>query len=111
MEFIMQHLLLLILFLPAAFAVIIMLLPRGQDNLTRWIAFVLSTMPFILSVVMWLNFKPNIPGFQFQELYAWYPPINSTLHLGVDGISLSMILLTTLLTPLAILASFTITTG
>jgi NADH-quinone oxidoreductase subunit M len=109
MEFIMDHLALLILLLPVASAVILLLLPRGQDNLIRWIAFILSLFPFVLSIVMWLNFRQNVPGFQFQELYDWYPPINSTLHLGVDGISLSMILLTTLLTPLAILASFTIT--
>jgi len=109
MEFIMDHLTILILLLPAAFAAIVLLLPRGQDNLIRWIAFVLSLVPFALSVVMWLNFDQGLAGFQFEEQYSWYPPINSTFHVGVDGISLSMILLTTLLTPLAILASFTIT--
>ncbi len=52
---------------------------------------------------------PDAPGFQFQEQYIWYEAIGSSLHLGVDGLSLTMVLLTTLLTPLAILASFGIT--
>ncbi len=47
-------------------------------------------------------------GFQFQEQYAWYAAIGSSLHLGVDGLSLTMVLLTTLLTPLALLASFSV---
>ena len=47
-------------------------------------------------------------GFRFQQEVAWYPAINSSFHLGVDGLSLSMVLLTTLLAPLAILASFSV---
>ena len=57
----------------------------------------------------WFRFNPDTPGFQFVEKYAWYEAIGSSLHLGVDGLSLTMVLLTTLLTPLAILASFGIT--
>jgi NADH-quinone oxidoreductase subunit M len=44
-------------------------------------------------------------------MYPWYEAINSSYHLGVDGLSLTMVLLTTLLTPLCILASFTSKTG
>jgi NADH-quinone oxidoreductase subunit M len=60
------------------------------------------------TLVLWLLFNPNVKGFQFEEQYTWYEAINSTFHLGVDGLSLTMVLLTTLLTPLAILASFNI---
>jgi NADH-quinone oxidoreductase subunit M len=49
-----------------------------------------------------------VDGFRFQEQAQWYAAINSTYHVGVDGLSLSMVLLTTLLAPLAILASFNI---
>ena len=58
---------------------------------------------------MWTQFNADAAGFQFEEQYAWYSAIGSTLHLGVDGLSLTMVLLTTLLTPLAILASFSVT--
>jgi len=61
-----------------------------------------------LSLYLWFQFEPNRPGFQFEELQTWYSAIHASFHVGVDGISLSMVLLTTLLTPLVILASFKI---
>jgi NADH-quinone oxidoreductase subunit M len=108
MEFIMNHLLTLILFSPVAVAIVVILLPREEVKLQRWVAFLGSLIPLALSIVLWFAFNPDQPGFQFQERYVWYEPINSSFHVGVDGISLTMVLLTTLLTPLAILASYTI---
>ena len=109
MNFIDTHLLSLILFLPSIAALIILFLPKGEDKLTRWFALGMSLIPFLLSLVMWFRFDSGQPGFQFEESYVWYEAIGSSLHLGVDGLSLTMVLLTTLLTPLAILASFSIT--
>jgi len=109
MNFIDTHLLSLILFLPSIAAIIILFLPKGEDKLTRWFAFGASLIPFLLSLVVWFRFEAGQPGFQFEESYVWYEAIGSSLHLGVDGLSLTMVLLTTLLTPLAILASFSIT--
>jgi NADH-quinone oxidoreductase subunit M len=109
MEFLNTHLLSLILFVPAIAALIMLFLPSGETKLLRWFAFSASLIPFVLTLVAWMNFNPNQTGFQFEEQYVWYEAINSTFHLGVDGISLSMVLLTTLLTPLSILASFSIT--
>lgn len=109
MEFLNTHLLSLILFLPAISALLMLFLPGSEARLHRWFAFAASLIPFILTLVLWNNFDPNATGFQFEEKYTWYESINSSFHIGVDGISLSMILLTTLLTPLAILASFSVT--
>ena len=109
MDFLNTHLLTLILFIPALSAVILFFLPSANLKLLRWYALGVSLLPFLLSIVLWLRFQPDAPGFQFQEQYAWYAAINSTLHVGVDGLSLTMVLLTTLLTPLAILASFSVT--
>ncbi|MFN8411449.1 MAG: NADH-quinone oxidoreductase subunit M [Anaerolineales bacterium] len=108
MEFLNSHLLSLILFIPTIAALIMLLLPGEEAKLHRWFAFVASLVPFVLTIILWTSFDPNKTGFQFQEKYVWYEAINSSFHLGVDGISLSMVLLTTLLTPLAILASFTV---
>ena len=108
MTFIDNYLLALIVFTPVLAAIILFILPSSSSNLHRWTAFVLSFIPFGLSLYLWFAFKPNVPGFQFQEQWIWYPPIHSSFHLGVDGISLTMVLLTTLLTPLIILASFNI---
>ena len=109
MEFLNTHLLSLILFFPAVSALIMLFLPGSEARLHRWFALAASLIPFILTLVLWNNFDPNVTGFQFEEKYIWYEAINSSFHIGVDGISLSMVLLTTLLTPLAILASFSVT--
>src|SRR5512133_2888471 len=108
MNFIATHLLSLILFTPALAAVIMLFLPSSENKLFRWFAFGASFIPLALSLVVWFNFQAAKPGFQFEEIYPWYEAIGSSLHLGVDGLSLTMVLLTTLLTPLALLASFTI---
>ena len=109
MDFFNTHLLSLILFLPAISAVIMLFLPNGEARLHRWFAFGASLIPFVLTLVLWSRFDPNATGFQFEEKYIWYEAIHSSFHVGVDGISFAMVLLTTLLTPLAILASFSVT--
>jgi NADH-quinone oxidoreductase subunit M len=108
MNFIDAHLLSLILLVPAIGAVIILFLPDGEHKLIRWFALAVSLIPLVLSLVAWFRFDANQAGFQFEETYIWYEAIGSSFHLGVDGLSLTMVLLTTLLTPLAILASFSI---
>jgi len=109
MDFISTHLLTTILFFPVAAALVIWFLPADQPKAVRWTAFLASLVPFGLSVWLWTQFNASQAGFQFQEQYTWFEAINSTFHVGVDGLSLTMVLLTTLLTPLAILASFNIT--
>jgi len=106
MEFIESNLLSSILFLPVLVAVVVALLPGKEKTLIRWVAFIGSLLPFVLALFLWFRFESAHPGFQFEELRIWYAAIHSSYHIGVDGISLSMVLLTTLLTPLAILASF-----
>ena len=108
MNFVDTHLLSLILFFPAIAALVMLFLPKNENKLFHWFAFGASLVPFVLSLIAWFRFQPSQPGFQFEESYVWYEAIGSSLHLGVDGLSLTMVLLTTLLTPLAILASFNI---
>lgn len=109
MQMLFSHLLSLILFIPAVAALAMLVLPSRSLRLLRWFALVASLVPFALTLVAWFRFLPAQAGFQFEEQYTWYAAIGSSLHLGVDGLSLTMVLLTTLLTPLAILASFGIT--
>ncbi|MFC2028559.1 NuoM family protein [Chloroflexota bacterium] len=108
MDFINDHLLTVILLFPAVAALLILFLPKDENKVIRWAAFVTSLVPFFLSVILWLRFDSSAVGFQFTEKYVWYQAINSYFYIGVDGLSLTMVLLTTLLTPLAILASFKI---
>ncbi|KAF0106140.1 MAG: NADH-quinone oxidoreductase subunit M [Anaerolineaceae bacterium] len=109
MEFIRSHILTLILFFPVLAAVVVLLLPKNNLKAIRWTALGMSLVPFALTVYLWTQFQSGQAGFQFEEQYAWYAALNSTLHVGVDGLSLTMVLLTTLLTPVALLASFSIT--
>jgi len=108
MDFVLDNLLTLILFTPVLAAVVVFLLPRERSSLIKWASFLLSFLPLVFSIILWVNFSSSTPAFQFVQKVAWYAPLNSSYHLGVDGISLTMVLLTTLLTPLAILASFSI---
>ena len=108
MEFIRSHILTLILFFPVLTAAAVLLLPKDKLKAIRWTAFGASLVPLVLTVILWALFQSGQPGYQFEEQYIWYPAIHSTFHLGVDGLSLTMLLLTTLLTPLALLASFSI---
>jgi NADH-quinone oxidoreductase subunit M len=67
-----------------------------------------SLIPVCASLLWTLVQLERVARFPVRGTSTWYEAINSTLHLGVDGLSLTMVLLTTLLTPLAILASFNI---
>ena len=108
MDFLSNNLLTLTLFTPVLAAAVLFFLPSEEKKLIRWFAFFLSLIPLGFALAIWFGFDPGQPGFQFEEKAVWYAAINSSYHIGVDGISLTMVLLTTLLTPLAILASFSI---
>lgn len=108
MGFVLDNILTLILFSPLLGAVVLMLLPGKQKSLARWAALGFSLVPLLLTLVMWLNFEVFETGFQFEEQVPWFPLLNSSYHVGIDGISFAMVLLTTLLMPLAILISFSV---
>jgi len=105
----LSNLLSLILFTPTAIALLLLFLPSEEKKLLRWVAFLGSLIPLGLSLVLWFGYQAGSAGFQFEEKVIWYEALNSSYHLGIDGLSLTMVLLTTLLTPLALLASFSIT--
>ena len=115
MDFINANLLSLIVFSPLACAVIIMLTSplRMSDRAIKWLTFGLSLIPAALTIYLWLIYPAAVAAnpnqqFQFNVDAPWFTQINSRYILGVDGISVSMILLTGILTPLAVLISFSI---
>jgi NADH-quinone oxidoreductase subunit M len=99
----------LVTFLPLVGAAFI-LATRGDEETVahnaRSIALWTSTIVFVLSVFLWLGFDPTTPEFQFVEKVDWIPTFNISYHMGIDGISLFFILLTTLLMPICVLASW-----
>ena len=109
MDFILDNLLTLILFSPLLGMVVLLLIPADEKKLIRWLAFLFSLVPLALALVLWFRYDISVAGYQFEQRAVWYAPINASFYLGVDGISVSMILLTAILAPLAILASFGVT--
>jgi len=108
MVFIENNLLTLILFTPTLAALLVLGLPNDRPKLIRWVSLLLSLVPTGLAIYLWVAYDPQIAGYQFEVQAAWYPQIKSSFHLGVDGISVPMVLLTGILTPLAMLASWNI---
>jgi NADH-quinone oxidoreductase subunit M len=93
----------LILFSPVVGALTLLLLPRDQVKGLRRSAFVFSLFPLLFSLLLLLAFNPSEAGFQFVEQARWIPMFGIDYKVGVDGISLFLVLLTTFLTPLVIL--------
>ncbi|HEX5417730.1 MAG TPA: NADH-quinone oxidoreductase subunit M [Chloroflexota bacterium] len=100
----------LIIFLPLLGALVIALTPGGRVALIRGIAVAFTAVTFALSVVLYFSFNPGQPGLQFVEKAAWVslPSIGVNFFVGVDGLNLPMVLLTTLLSLMAVLASLRI---
>lgn len=95
-----------VIFSPLLAALVVFLLPNDDKTLIRRLAFVFSLLPLILVLMMWFNYDRVDAGYQFVVQAEWFPAIGASYRMGIDGISLPMFLLTTILTPLAILASF-----
>ena len=107
----MPGLLTILIFLPLAGAVIVMLFGRGRDNFSRVAALVISIVDFALSIPLFLRFKADSYEMQFVEKVPWIENLGISYHLGIDGISLLLVLITTLLTWISILASWTAITS
>jgi NADH-quinone oxidoreductase subunit M len=99
----------LITWLPLVGCVVIMSV-RGDEatvaSNARWTALWTSLLVLALSLVLWAKFDPREPGFQFNESISWLPHYRIGYKMGVDGISVLFVLLSTVLTPICILASW-----
>jgi NADH-quinone oxidoreductase subunit M len=96
----------ILLVLPVAGAILVALLPRGRESLVKWVALVTTLVVLVLSLSLYFYFATGAPGFQFEEARVWIPDFNISYHVGLDGISLYLVLLTTLLSALAVLSSW-----
>ena len=93
-------------FLPAVGAVLLGLVPRRHERLLRWGALSVALATFLLALAVYVGFDGDSPDFQFEERAAWMPTLGVGYHLGVDGISLLLVLLTTLLMPVALASAW-----
>jgi NADH-quinone oxidoreductase subunit M len=99
----------LITWLPLVGCGIIMMVRGDEETVAsnaRWAALWTSLLVLALSLVLWVDFDPSDPGFQFNESLTWLPDFKVGYHMGVDGISVLFVLLSTLLTPICILSAW-----
>jgi len=95
----------LVTFVPLAGAVLLLFFPR-RDRDIRWFALLVSLVTFLLSLHLPAHFNSGARGFQYEIDKQWIANPNIHYHLGVDGISMWLVLLTTFLTPLCVLISW-----
>jgi len=93
------------IFLPMAGAVFIWLFVRGEMAV-RWVALAVSVATFLLTLPLWKYFDNATAHMQFEEFHPWISAFNVNYHLGVDGISMPFILLTSLLTVVCIVSAW-----
>ncbi|MBZ0288096.1 MAG: hypothetical protein K8I30_10820, partial [Anaerolineae bacterium] len=92
---------------PVFSAVIVLLIPGGKQ-IARYTALALSVIIGAIRISVFANYNQAEGGFQFVSNVPWFELLGANWHVGIDGISAAMVLLTGILTPLAILVSFEI---
>ena len=107
MDFFSQHLLSLLIWFPVVGGVLV--LATGDDRraaAARWLALGISVVTFILSVPLWTGFNRLTADMQFVERAPWIERFQIEYFLGVDGISVPLVLLTTILTIVVVIAGW-----
>ncbi|WBL35992.1 NADH-quinone oxidoreductase subunit M [Tepidiforma flava] len=101
----------ILIFLPAIAAALILLLPQRMEQQAKWVALAAAAAMFALSIAMFFRFDPGAQGYQFVERHSWVDigAFNLQYFVGVDGLSLPLVVLTTCLTLASVLVSFSVT--
>ncbi len=103
------HLLTLVIALPLIGALVVLLVPNRDEQgarLIRQLGLVVSLAVFALTLLVWARFDAGSAEFQLVESAPWIPAFGITYHVGVDGISLLLVVLTGFLTPISLLSSW-----
>jgi NADH-quinone oxidoreductase subunit M len=100
-----------LVFLPSVAALLILLLPKSSEEYAKWIALSASVAILALSVIVFFGFDLHASGYQYVERHKWVDigQFNLQYHLGVDGLSMPLVVLTTVLTLASVLVSFSVT--
>jgi NADH-quinone oxidoreductase subunit M len=102
----MPSLLNIVTFTPAIGALFTFVIQRDQERLIKSWALLVSVVTFIISIPLIFYFDGNNPGMQFETIRAWIPTFGANYHVGMDGISVLLYLLTTFIMPITILSSW-----
>jgi NADH-quinone oxidoreductase subunit M len=97
-----------LIWLPIVGGVALLVLGDRNIALGRWVALITTAVTFGLSTLLYTNFDATTAGMQFVEKLAWIPAFSAWYSLGVDGIAMPLIILTTFVTPLVVIAAWTV---
>ena len=98
----MSELLTVLLVLPVVGALVVATLPQRENSLAKGVGLMFGVLEFLISLGLIAGFDPAVAGYQFETNVPWISEFGINYHVGIDGFSLWVILLTTLLTPLCI---------
>jgi NADH-quinone oxidoreductase subunit M len=98
-------------FIPLAGMFVVLALPRDNHGLIRMTALAATIPPLLMAIWLYMNFDRSAEGMQFVVRHSWIPSYNIQYIMGIDGLSVTMVLLTALLCPICILASWEIEKG
>src|SRR5260370_28438023 len=101
-----HHILSMVLFTPLVGALLLLLIPRENEQLHKIAGNVFGVLGFLVSLPLICWFRPGWGGFTFEETADWIPSIGAKYHLAIDGISLLLVMLTTFLSMISILSSW-----
>ena len=99
------------IFIPLVGAIIVLLVPRDREDAAKWIAFLVTLVPLFLAVLLYFQYDPTSVEIQEVVETSWIKAFNIRYHTGVDGLSVTLILLTALLGPICVGASWKIEKG
>jgi NADH-quinone oxidoreductase subunit M len=102
----MIPLLSLITFLPGAAGIALLFIPRRSAGVLRLVSLAVTVLTFACSLPLYFGFDADAIGYQFEENRRWMPTLGVAYHVGIDGISLLLVLLTTFLMPLALVSAW-----
>src|SRR5215831_6520549 len=101
-----QHLLSITLLIPLAGLALLLFIPGTNKRVIRLFTNLVMLIGFVFSLKLVSRFQVGRPGFQFEETFDWIPTLGAHYHIGIDGISLLLIVLTTLMGFIAMLCSW-----
>ena len=104
----MENILSILIWLPVIGMVAIAFIPRDKEELIRITAAVTTGIQFLFTLLLWGDFDSNNGSMQFKEWAEWIPSFNIAYHLGVDGLSLPMVILTGMLFFIGVFVSWNI---
>ena len=104
----MKGILSAIIFIPLIGIIILALIPKNNDRLIKWTALIFSIIPFVLSILLYIHYDPTGSRIQFVEKFTWIKQLGMQYYLGVDGLSIPLVILSTLTMVISILYSFVI---